>query len=42
MGTALVYMVLAAPAGRLADRYGRPRVFLAGYGLLLAVGSSPC
>ncbi|CAA9515083.1 MAG: Uncharacterized MFS-type transporter [uncultured Solirubrobacteraceae bacterium] len=37
MGTALVYMVLAVPAGRLADRYGRPRVFLAGYGLLLAV-----
>lgn len=37
MGTALVYMVLAVSAGRLADRYGRPRVFLAGYGLLLAV-----
>ena len=37
VGTALVYMVLAVPAGRLADRFGRPRVFLAGYTLLLAV-----
>jgi MFS family permease len=37
VGTALVYMVLAVPVGRLSDRIGRPRVFLAGYGLLLAV-----
>ncbi len=37
VGTALVYMVMAVPAGRLADRYGRPRVFLVGYTLLLAV-----
>lgn len=32
--TALVYFVLAIPAGRLADRIGRVRVFLAGYSLL--------
>ena len=37
VGTALVYMLLAIPAGQLADRFGRPRVFLVGYGLLLAV-----
>jgi MFS family permease len=37
VGTALVYMVLAIPVGRVADRFGRPRVFLTGYGLLLAV-----
>jgi MFS family permease len=30
-------MLLAAPAGRLADRVGRGRVLLAGYVLLLAV-----
>lgn len=35
VGGALVYMLLAIPAGRLADRYGRRRVFLGGYGLLL-------
>ncbi len=35
VGTALVYMVLAVPVGRLADRIGRARVFLAGYVLLL-------
>jgi MFS family permease len=34
-GTALVYMLLAVPAGRLADRIGRGKVFLGGYGLLL-------
>jgi MFS family permease len=34
VATALVYMVLALPIGRLADRIGRARVFLAGYGLL--------
>lgn len=37
VGTALVYMLLAMPAGRLADRIGRGRVFLAGYALLLPV-----
>jgi MFS family permease len=35
-GTATAYMVLAIPAGRLADRFGRTRMFLMGYGLLLA------
>src|SRR3954447_22852623 len=36
-GTAVLYMVLAAPLGRLADRVGRGRVFLGGYGCLMAV-----
>jgi MFS family permease len=36
-GAALSYMVLAVPAGRLADRYGRVRVMLAGYALLAGV-----
>jgi MFS family permease len=39
VGTALVYMVLAIPMGRLADRLGRRYVFLAGYGLLALVYS---
>jgi MFS family permease len=30
VGTAIVYLALAIPAGRLADRIGRPPVFLAG------------
>jgi MFS family permease len=34
VGTAVAYLVLAVPAGRLADRIGRAPVFLAGYGLL--------
>jgi MFS family permease len=34
VATALVYMVLAIPAGRAADRVGRGRVFVAGYALL--------
>jgi MFS family permease len=37
VGSALAYTVLAVPAGRLADRVGRKRVFLAGYTLLLPV-----
>jgi MFS family permease len=37
VGIALVYMLLAIPTGRLADRLGRRQVFLAGYGLLAAV-----
>ena len=35
IGTALVFMVLAVPAGLLADRLGRLRVFLAGHVLLV-------
>lgn len=37
VGSAAVYMALAIPVGRLADRVGRRRVFLAGYALLLPV-----
>jgi MFS family permease len=37
VGSAGVYMLLAVPIGRLADRVGRGRVLLAGYGLLLVV-----
>lgn len=36
VGVALVYMLLAIPTGRLADRLGRRYVFVAGYGLLAA------
>ena len=36
VGTAFAYMVLAIPVGRIADRYGRGRIFLAGYLPLLA------
>jgi len=36
VGTALAYLVLAIPAGRIGDRIGRGRVFLWGHGLLLA------
>ncbi|MER7515390.1 MFS transporter [Streptomyces sp. NPDC126499] len=37
LGTAAVFLLLALPAGRLADRVGRRAVFLAGHaGLLLA------
>jgi len=34
VGMALVYMFLAIPMGRLADRLGRRYIFVAGYGLL--------
>ena len=37
IGTALVYMLLAVPAGRIADRIGRLRVFLYGHGLLIVL-----
>jgi MFS family permease len=37
VGSSLAYMVLAVPMGRLADRFGRGRVLLAGYALLLTV-----
>jgi MFS family permease len=36
-GTALLYMLLAAPLGRIADRFGRGRVLIGGYVVLLAV-----
>jgi MFS family permease len=37
VGTAAVYMTLAFPVGRLADRIGRRLVFVGGYALLLPV-----
>lgn len=37
VGTSFVYMLLAVPIGRLADRIGRGRVFVTGYALLLLV-----
>ena len=40
VGTAFAYMLLAVPFGRLADRYGRGRVFVAGYGVLALVYAS--
>nr|MBA3819564.1 MFS transporter [Deltaproteobacteria bacterium] len=36
VATAGVFLLLAVPAGRLADRIGRRRAFFTGYGLLLA------
>lgn len=36
VGVALVFMLLAIPTGRLADRLGRRYVFLVGYGMLAA------
>ena len=35
--TALFYLFLSVPAGRLADYWGRGRVFLAGYSLLAVI-----
>lgn len=37
VGTALVYLLLARRAGRIADRWGRHRMFLAGHVLPLAI-----
>jgi MFS family permease len=37
VGMTAVYMLLAVPLGRLADRIGRGRVLLGGYALLLGV-----
>ncbi|MER7009624.1 MFS transporter [Dactylosporangium sp. NPDC000555] len=37
VGTSLVYLLLAVPLGNLADRIGRPRVYLAGFAALVAV-----
>jgi MFS family permease len=37
VGMTVVYMLLAVPLGRLADRIGRGRVLLGGYALLLGV-----
>ena len=37
VGTSLSYLLLAIPAGSLADRFGRTRVFLFGHGLLLVL-----
>ncbi|MDF5758154.1 MFS transporter [Spongiactinospora sp. TRM90649] len=36
LGTGAVYLAAAVPLGRLADRYGRPRVFLAGHAAIVA------
>jgi len=41
VGTALTYLLLAIPAGRLGDRIGRGRVFLLGHGLLAAACVAP-
>jgi MFS family permease len=37
VGTSLAYLILAVPLGTLADRIGRPPVFLGGYAALAAV-----
>ena len=37
VGSAAAYMTLAVPAGRLADRFGRVRVFLGGHVLLVGL-----
>jgi MFS family permease len=37
VATALIFMVLAIPMGQLADRFGRGKVFIGGYVLLLMV-----
>ncbi len=40
VATAAIFMLLAVPVGRLADRVGRARVFMGGYALLLVVYAS--
>jgi MFS family permease len=40
VGTALIYLLLAVPMGRLADRVGRGRVFLGGQLFLMALASA--
>lgn len=40
VGTAFVYMLLAVPMGRLADRVGPRKVFIAGYALLALMYTS--
>ncbi|HEV2672816.1 MAG TPA: MFS transporter [Gemmatimonadales bacterium] len=40
VATATIFMLMAVPVGRLADRWGRARVFLGGYALLLVVYAS--
>jgi MFS family permease len=40
VGTATAFMVLAVPVGSLADRIGRRKVFLAGYGILVGIYGS--
>ena len=37
VGTALGFMILAIPVGRMADRIGHQSMFLLGYGLLIGV-----
>jgi MFS family permease len=37
VGTSIVYMLLAVPVGKLADKFGRLKIFVAGYLLLLAL-----
>ncbi len=37
VGTATVYLLLATPFGRLADRWGRHRVFIGGHTLILGI-----
>jgi MFS family permease len=40
VATALAYLLLAIPAGRLGDRFGRGRMFIVGHVLLLFAGLS--
>jgi MFS family permease len=40
VATATIFMLTAVPVGRLADRVGRARVFLAGHALLIVVYAS--
>jgi MFS family permease len=42
VGTSLAYLLLAVPAGRLADRYGRGHVLLGGHALAAAAYAVVC